>query len=77
MTRTTHIKRMSTALALTAGALLALPASGMAADSFGSRLLNEPANAAECDTPPCTYVSYIHPSDPNGDPYSVAPRWTA
>ena len=70
MTRTTHLKRMSTALALTAGALLALPASGMAADSFGSRLKNAPANSAECDSPPCTFVSYIHPSDPNGDPYS-------
>jgi hypothetical protein len=70
MTRTTHLKKMSTALALTAGALLALPASGMAADSFGSRLKNAPANSAECDSPPCTFVSYIHPSDPNGDPYS-------
>ena len=37
MTRSTHLRRMSTALALTAGALLALPASGMAADSVGSR----------------------------------------
>lgn len=70
MTSSAHTRRLTTALALTAGALLALPASGMAADSFGSRLLNEPANAAECDTPPCTFVSYIHPSDPNGDPYA-------
>ena len=66
----THTKRMSTALALAAGALMLVPASGMAADSFGSRLKNAPANSAECDTPPCTFVSYIHPSDPNGDPYS-------
>lgn len=70
MTRKPSIHRKSTALALAAGTLLIMPASGMAADSFGSRLLNEPANSAECDTPPCTYVSYIHPSDPNGDPYS-------
>lgn len=70
MFRKPQINRMNTALALAAGTLLALPASGMAADSFGSRLLNEPANSAECSTPPCTYVSYIHPSDPNGDPYS-------
>lgn len=68
MNRTPHIK--TTALALAAGTLLALPASSMAADSFGSRLLNEPANSAECDSPPCTFVSYIHPSAPNGDPYS-------
>ncbi|HYI36349.1 MAG TPA: hypothetical protein VEX39_07085 [Thermoleophilaceae bacterium] len=67
MTRRTHI---NTALALAAGTLLALPASGLAADSFGSRLLNEPANSAECDSPPCTFVSYIHPSNPNGDPYA-------
>ena len=64
-----HTKRMSTALALAAGALMLVPASGMAADSFGSRLLNEPANANECPGV-CTIVSYIHPSDPNGDPYS-------
>ena len=70
MTDKHHMKRLTTALALTAGTLLALPASGMAADSFGSRLNNAPANSAECDSPPCTFVSYIHPSDPNGDPYS-------
>ena len=69
MSNRTHLKRMTTALALTAGTLLALPASGMAADTFGSRLLNEPANASECPGT-CTLVSYIHPSDPNGDPYA-------
>jgi hypothetical protein len=60
---------MNTALALAAGALLVLPASGMASDSFGSRLKNAPANASECPAT-CSLVSYIHPSDPNGDPYS-------
>jgi hypothetical protein len=60
-----------TSAALAAGALLAaLPASGQAATTFGSRLLNEPANSGECSqlTTPCTLASYIHPSDPNGDP---------
>jgi hypothetical protein len=60
-----------TSAALAAGALLAaLPASGQAATTFGSRLLNEPANGGDCMqlTTPCTLASYIHPSDPNGDP---------
>lgn len=69
MSRTPHTHRMNTALALAAGALLVLPASGMASDSFGSRLKNAPANASECPAT-CSLVSYIHPSDPNGDPYS-------
>jgi hypothetical protein len=70
--RTPLRKRLPAAMALAAVALLALPASGMAADTFGSRLLNEPTDGG-CKTPvtpPCTYVSYIHPSDPDGDPYS-------
>jgi hypothetical protein len=62
--------RIPTALAIAAGALLAAPAAGMASDTFGSRLLNEPANSSECPSSPCTLVSYIHPSAPNGDPYS-------
>jgi hypothetical protein len=62
--------RIPTALAIAAGALLAAPAAGMASDTFGSRLLNEPANSSECPSSPCTLVSYIHPSNPNGDPYS-------
>jgi hypothetical protein len=62
--------RIPTALAIAAGALLAAPAAGMASDTFGSRLLNEPANSSECPGSPCTLVSYIHPSNPNGDPYS-------
>ncbi|HEX6584162.1 MAG TPA: hypothetical protein VF056_11225 [Thermoleophilaceae bacterium] len=63
-----------TALAAVAAGMLALPAAGQAATTFGSRLNNDPANAGECANPPdpgtCTLVSFIHPSDPNGDPYS-------
>ena len=54
--------------------MLALPAVGQAATTFGSRLNHEPANSGECDKAPdpgpCTLVSFIHPIDPNGDPYS-------
>ena len=52
---------------------LVFPASGNGATTFGSRLLNEPANSGECDNMfmgPCTIAAYIHPSDPDGDPYS-------
>ncbi len=48
-----------------------LPAAGQAATNFGSRLKNEPTdNDLRRALGPCTIVSYIHPSDPNGDPYS-------
>lgn len=52
-------------------ALLGWPAVGSAAETFGSRLLNEP-NYGGCQglLAPCTYAAYIHPSDPDGDPYS-------
>jgi hypothetical protein len=56
---------------LVVGTLL-LPATSFGATTFGSRLLNEPANSGECEDPPfnpCTLVSFIHPSDPDGDPY--------
>lgn len=68
--------RLATAFVLAATALLALPATGTAAETFGSRLLNQPTDGGcKTLTPPCTYVSYIHPSDPDGDPYSGgAPR---
>jgi hypothetical protein len=64
-------RRLPTAVAVAAAALLALPASGMAAETFGSRLINPP-NTGACGmlVAPCTYVSYIHPSAPNGDPDS-------
>lgn len=66
------LKRQLTTAALGAcAALLLLPALGQAATEFGSRLENEPANSGECEPlGPCTIVSFIHPSDPNGDPYS-------
>jgi hypothetical protein len=51
--------------------LLLIPASGNAATNFGSRLTNEPSNAGKCSAlGPCTLVSFIHPSDPDGDPYA-------
>jgi len=66
------LKRQLTTAALSAcAALLLLPAAGQAATEFGSRLDHEPANSGECEPlGPCTIVSFIHPSDPNGDPYS-------
>jgi hypothetical protein len=65
-------RRRLTTLALGAAlGLLLLPAAGQAATNFGSRLDHEPSNAGECMTlGPCTIVSFIHPSDPNGDPYA-------
>jgi hypothetical protein len=66
------LKRGLTA-ALAAGAMLMLlPAAGQAATTFGSRLNHQPANSGECQpfVNPCTIVSYIEPSDPNGDPYA-------
>ncbi len=73
--KSTLSRRIPTALAVAATALLALPASGMAAETFGSRLINNPNYGACTDPPapltgPCSWVSYIHPSDPNGDPYA-------
>jgi hypothetical protein len=52
--------------------VLAFPAAGHAATNFGSRLNHDPANSGECQSlmNPCTLASYIHPSDPSGDPYS-------
>ena len=60
--------------AIVAGALaafIAFPAVGQAATDFGSRLNQEPANSGECETlGPCTFVSYNHPSPPEGDDYT-------
>src|SRR3954469_170839 len=55
-----------------AAAMLLIPATSNAATNFGSRLNHDPANSGECQSfpNPCTLVSFIHPSDPNGDPYS-------
>jgi hypothetical protein len=58
-------------LAAVAAGMVALPAVGHAATTFGSRLNHDPANSGECQNfgNPCTIVSFIHPIDPNGDPY--------
>jgi len=59
-------------MAVAATALLALPASGIAAETFGSRFANSPNSGACSDviSAPCTYVSFIHPAVGTGDPYS-------
>ena len=56
-------------LAAVAAGMLALPAAGQAATTFGSRLNHDPANAGECVgfPNPCTFVSLLVPTDPNGD----------
>jgi len=67
------LKRRLTILVLTAAAaMLLVPALAQAATTFGSRLNHDPANSGECATfdGTCTLVSFIHPSDPNGDPYA-------
>jgi hypothetical protein len=53
--------------------LFALPSAGQAATTFGSRLLNNPSSSGECTSfpNPCTIASFIHPTDPNGDPNSA------
>jgi hypothetical protein len=66
------LKRLPTILALSVAAVLLLvPAAANAATNFGSRLNHDPANSGECEPlGTCTLVSFIHPSDPNGDPYA-------
>ena len=61
-----------TSTVLAAGALLAIAPAADAATTFGSRLNHNPANSGECNNlmGPCTIGAFIHPSDPNGDPYS-------
>src|SRR4051794_29212880 len=60
-----------TAAAVAIAAMLALPATGNASQSFGSLLKNNPANGSDqCveDVPgPCTLVAYINPNAA-GDP---------
>jgi hypothetical protein len=70
--KSTLSRRFPTAAAIAATALLALPASGLAAETFGSRFANSPNNGA-CNglmTAPCSYVSFIHPAVGTGDPYA-------
>jgi hypothetical protein len=65
--------RLMTAVLGALVALMLIPAGGSAATNFGSRLNHDPTETT-CDSPgiegPCTIVSYIHPSDPDGDPYA-------
>jgi hypothetical protein len=60
-----------TAAAVAVAALLALPATGSASESFGSLLKHSPANGSdqcvETVTGPCTLVGWINPNDA-GDP---------
>jgi hypothetical protein len=65
-------RRLITAMLGMAVGLLLLPAAGQAAPTvFGSRLKNAPSqNDCEQFFGPCTIASFIHPSEPNGDPYS-------
>jgi hypothetical protein len=64
--------RLTTAALAASFVLLVLPQAGHAAITFGSRLNHDPANSGECMgmAAPCTIASFIHPTDPNGDPYS-------
>ena len=63
--------RLTIAAVSALAGLLVLPAAGQAATNFGSRLLNDPTeNTCEKVAQTCTLVSYIHPIDPEGDPYS-------
>ena len=72
------LKRRLARMALSALAgLLLLPVAAQAATTFGSRLNHQPANSGECESlGPCTIVSFIHPSEPNGDPTREAHRST-
>ncbi len=68
--RSTMKRRLTAALLLTLGALLAVPAMASAGTTFGSRFKNEP-NTSNCsESTSCSLVSYIEPIDPNGDPYA-------
>jgi hypothetical protein len=70
----TFKRRLAGIAVLVTSGLLLLPAAGQAAQVFGSRFTNNPANSAECEnidpTKPCTIVAYNEPSEPNGDPYT-------
>ncbi|MGA8747013.1 MAG: hypothetical protein WB507_14275 [Solirubrobacterales bacterium] len=65
-------RRLIIAMLGMALSLLLAPAASQAAPTvFGSRLKNAPSeNDCEQFFGPCTIASFIHPSEPNGDPYS-------
>lgn len=71
MSSKTRFRWIAASFAAIVFSLVAWPAAGSAAETFGSRLLNAP-NYGACDgvSAPCTYAAYIHPSDPDGDPYA-------
>lgn len=62
--------RLLAAALAAASALLLIPASGHAATTFGSRLRDNPNAGCSTTGTTCSLVSFIHPIDPNGDPYS-------
>jgi hypothetical protein len=64
-------RHLSTCTATVFAALLLLPAAGEGAQTFGSRLNQDPNNSGCGTLGACTLVSYIHPTDPNGDPSSA------
>lgn len=51
--------------------LLLLPAASQAATTFGSLLKNEPTENTCKELGTCTIVSFIHSTEPNGDPTSA------
>ena len=67
------VTRTLAGLVVVGAGMLALPTAGQAATTFGSRLLNDPSSSGECVSfpNPCTIASFIHPTDPNGDPSSA------
>jgi hypothetical protein len=62
--------RLTTAAIAVFGVMLLVPAAGQGATNFGSRLNHDPTDTSCEPFGTCTIVSFIHPSDPNGDPYS-------
>jgi hypothetical protein len=52
------------------GVLLLVPAASPAATIFGSRLNHDPTTRGCTGTDACTLMSFIVPTDPNGDPDS-------
>jgi hypothetical protein len=60
-----------TTLTMALGLLLLLPAASQAATTFGSLLKNEPTENTCGMLGNCTIVSFIHSTEPNGDPTSA------
>ena len=58
------------ALLASLAVLVLAPAASPAATNFGSRLNHDPTTRGCQATDPCTLVSFIVPTDPNGDPDS-------